>query len=189
MQPFALRWLIPFTLIMLLLPACSDSADEDAATTVPTTTTAAPETTTPAVDVTAQADCVVDSDGTWSGPVLPESGEPGSAQRDFVITCTVTSSDPRVAGEWVTTADIDLTVNGEQFVADIRGTTTGTNDGGTWEATSVGTSTWSVTSPAHLHVIEQTATGSGDYEGLTYVTTIEGTDFPWTLAGRIEPTP
>ncbi len=38
------------------------------------------------------------------------------------------------------------------------------------------------------HVIEQTATGSGGYEGLTYVTTIEGTDFPWTLAGLIEPT-
>ncbi len=191
MQPFTLRWLIPITLIMLLLPACSDSADDGAATTVPTTTTATPETTTttPTVEVTAQADCVVDSDGTWSGPALPESGLQGSAQRDYVLTCTATSSDPRAAVEWVNIADCDFTVNGEQTVGDCWGTTTGTNDEGMWEGTLVGTTTWSGTSPAHVHVFEQTATGSGGYEGLTYVTAIEGTDFPWSLTGRIEPTP
>jgi hypothetical protein len=189
MQPFTLRALIPFTLVVLLLPACSDSTDDGAATTVATTATVAPETTIPTVEVTAQADCVIDSDGTWSGPPLPESGKPGSAQRDYVMTCTAASSDPRVAGEWVNTVDCDFTVNGEQTVGDCRGTTTGTNDGGTWEGTFVGTSTWSGASDVHLHVFEQTATGSGGYEGLTYVTTIEGTDFPWSLTGRIEPTP
>ena len=54
MRSFTLRWLIPFTLIMLLLAACSDSADEDAATTVATTTTTTPVSTIPTVEVTAQ---------------------------------------------------------------------------------------------------------------------------------------
>ena len=177
MQPFTLRWLIPFTLIVLLLPACSDPADEGAATTIPT------------VEVTAQAYCVVDSDGTWSGPTLPESGLQGSAQRDYVLICTATSSDPRATVEWVNTVDCDFTVDGGQTVGDCRGIATGTNDEGTWEGTFVGTTTWSGTSPAHVHVFEQTATGSGGYEGLTYMTTIEGTDFPWSLKGRIEPAP
>jgi len=49
MQPFTLRWLIPFTLVVLLLPACSDTADDSAdttlapvATTVETTSTTLP---------------------------------------------------------------------------------------------------------------------------------------------------
>jgi hypothetical protein len=53
MQPFSLRCLIPFVLVVLLLPACSDSADEVADTTVaPTTTTVAPTTTTAAPTTT-----------------------------------------------------------------------------------------------------------------------------------------
>jgi hypothetical protein len=61
MRPLSVRWLIPFALVVLLVPACSDSADEAAdttlapttteATTTTTTTTAAPTTTT--VDTTA----------------------------------------------------------------------------------------------------------------------------------------
>jgi lysophospholipase L1-like esterase len=51
MRPFSLRWLIPFVLVVLLLPACSDTADDSADTTLApttttTTTTAAPTTTT-----------------------------------------------------------------------------------------------------------------------------------------------
>lgn len=56
------RWLIPLTVVVLLLPACSDSADEAADTTLaPTTieavtsTTAAPATATTAVDDAAAA--------------------------------------------------------------------------------------------------------------------------------------
>lgn len=191
---------ISLTIAALLIVAGCTNAESADTTTAPTTTSATPTTvaptttttaptTTPTVEVTAQANCVVESDGTWSGPALPESGEPGSAQRDYLLTCTATSSDPRAAVEWVNTVDCDFTVNGEQFVGDCWGTTTGTNDEGTWEGTFVGTTTWSTTSPAHVHVFEQTATGSGGYEGLTYVTTIEGTDFPWSLTGRIGPTP
>lgn len=37
MQPLALRWLVPFTLVVLLSTACSDSADEAAGGTVAST--------------------------------------------------------------------------------------------------------------------------------------------------------
>lgn len=47
MQPFSLRWLILFTLAVLLLPSCGDTADDSADTTLaPITTTAAQTTTT-----------------------------------------------------------------------------------------------------------------------------------------------
>lgn len=47
MQPFTLRWLIPFTLVVLLLAACGDTVDDTAETTAaPTTTTEAVTSTT-----------------------------------------------------------------------------------------------------------------------------------------------
>lgn len=73
MQPITLRWLIPLTLVVLLLAACGDTADDSADTTLaltttmaqtstttdattstvaPTTTTAAPTTTTAAPTTT-----------------------------------------------------------------------------------------------------------------------------------------
>ena len=64
MRPFTLRWLIPFALVVLLLPGCGDSSDEATDTTLaPTTTTAVPTTTaaptTTTVD-TAAATLLVD---------------------------------------------------------------------------------------------------------------------------------
>ncbi len=54
MRPLSLRWLIPFTLVVLLLAACSDSSGEATDTTLaPTTTTAAATTTTTAPTTTA----------------------------------------------------------------------------------------------------------------------------------------
>ncbi len=41
MRSLSLRWLTPFALVVLMLPACSDSADEAADTTLAPTTTAA----------------------------------------------------------------------------------------------------------------------------------------------------
>ena len=49
MQPFTLRSLIPFTLVVLLLASCGDTADDSADTTLAPTTTAADTTTTTAV--------------------------------------------------------------------------------------------------------------------------------------------
>lgn len=162
-------------LVLVLVASCSsDSSD--------TTTTIAPT-----VEVTGQSNCFVESEGTWSGPSLDESGIPGSSQRDYVLSCIDISSDPRVEGDWTPIVNCDFTVNGDETVGECWGTSTGTNDGGTWEGTFTGTTRWTTTSPAHMHVIEQTATGTGDYEGLTYVSTIEGTDFPWTVTGEIGP--
>lgn len=162
-------------LVLVVVASCSNETSD-------TTTTAAPT-----VQVTGQEDCIVESDGTWSGPALEESGLPGSSQRDYVLACTDTASDPRVEGDWTVTADCDFTVNGDETVGECSGTSVGTNEGGTWEGTFAGTTTWTTTSPAHVHVIEHTAIGSGDYDGLTYVSTIEGSDFPWTMTGEVGP--
>jgi hypothetical protein len=52
MRPFSLRRLILFTAVVLLLPSCSDTADDSADTTLAptTTTTTAPATDTDAID-------------------------------------------------------------------------------------------------------------------------------------------
>ena len=56
MRPFSLRRSIPFALVVLLLPACSDSGDGAADTTLaPTTTTEAATTTTEAATTTTEA--------------------------------------------------------------------------------------------------------------------------------------
>jgi len=47
-----LRWLIPFSLVVLLLAACGDTADDSGDTTLAPTTTAAPTTTTVAPTTT-----------------------------------------------------------------------------------------------------------------------------------------
>jgi lysophospholipase L1-like esterase len=54
MRPFSLPWLIPFSLIVLLLASCSDSGDEAADTTFAPTTTEAVTTTTAAPTTTAE---------------------------------------------------------------------------------------------------------------------------------------
>jgi hypothetical protein len=59
MRPLSLRRLIPFILIVLLLPACGDSADDAADTTLAPTTTTLPPTTTAAPTTTAVASTTV----------------------------------------------------------------------------------------------------------------------------------
>jgi hypothetical protein len=65
MQPLTLRWLFPLTLVVLLLPACSDGADDVAATTTAPTTTViettatAPSTTQPATTTTLDPDALI----------------------------------------------------------------------------------------------------------------------------------
>ena len=55
MQPFTLRFLIPFTLVVLLLAACGESADDAADTTIAPTTTTVASTTTTAASATTVA--------------------------------------------------------------------------------------------------------------------------------------
>ena len=51
-RPLSVRRLIPFALVVLMLPACSDSGDEAADTTLASTTVAAAATTTTATTTT-----------------------------------------------------------------------------------------------------------------------------------------
>jgi hypothetical protein len=55
MRPFSLRWLIPFSLVVLLLPACSDDAGDSPGTTLAPTTAASETTTTAASENTTTA--------------------------------------------------------------------------------------------------------------------------------------
>lgn len=56
MRPLSLRWLAPFVLIVLLLPACGDSGDEAADTTAASTTTETTTTTAAPEEIAALID-------------------------------------------------------------------------------------------------------------------------------------
>jgi hypothetical protein len=106
LRPFSLRWLVPFALVVLLVPACSDSTDEAADTTLaPTTTTEVAATTTKAP--------------TTSTATAP--GDPGlDVEFEAVLTdsaCTLTGpSDVAPGDHWILftnnsgTDDIELAV-------------------------------------------------------------------------------
>ncbi len=139
------------------------------------------------VEVTGTSTGVQVQDGTMSGPALPTTGWEATTQRGSVYVFTHVMSDARVSGEQETTANCDFVEDGEAVVGDCWGTLTIENDGGTWDGTWTGTTTWSLSEPDHVHVIESTFVGTGDYAGLRYVMVAEGSDYPWTITGRIEP--
>lgn len=131
------------------------------------------------VDVTGTTNCVDVKDGIDTGV--------GMSFRDAVYDCTMDLSDDRLDGAGETINSCDVTEDGETTLAECRGTSLLTNDGGTWEGTFSGTSTWSTTDPAHVHDMDFVFVGTGDYDGLQFVATMEGTDYPWNVTGQIEP--
>ena len=99
------RWLIPFTVVVLLLPACSDSTDEAADTTlVPTTTAAATTTATAPATTAAPTTTAVAATTTTVDPArLPDPVAMEQLVRDYC------SEWPDVAGflaEDVSFADV-----------------------------------------------------------------------------------
>ena len=100
-----------------------------------------------------------------SGPELPTTGWEATTQRDSVYVFTHVMSDARVSGEQETTANCDFTEDGEAVIGDCWGTLTIENDGGTWDGTWTGTTTFSLSEPDHVHVIDSTLVGTGDYDG------------------------
>ena len=97
-------------------------------------------------------------------------------------------SDDRVNGDYEGLMDFDLFVDGDRSTGLITmPRVTITNDGGTWEGTAVGISTWTTSEPEHRHYIHHTLLGTGDYEGLQFTYLLEGVDYPWTVTGTIEP--
>ncbi len=131
------------------------------------------------VEVTGTSSCVDVKDGIDTGV--------GDGFRDAEYDCTMNLSDQRLDSEGETITSCDITEDGETTLAECRGTTVLTNDGGTWEGTFSGTSTWSTTNPSHVHDLDFVFVGTGEYEGLQFVATMEGTDYPWNVTGQIEP--
>jgi hypothetical protein len=97
-------------------------------------------------------------------------------------------SDDRVNGGFEALMDIDVYVEGDRTTGLITMTRVKIiNDGGTWEGTGVGTTSWTTSQPSHRHHIHFTLLGTGDYEGLQFRYHVEGIDLPWTVTGTIEP--
>ncbi len=86
----------------------------------------------------------------------------------------------------MTTVNCDFAEDGESVIGDCWGTSVITNAGGTWDGTFTGTTSWSLSEPDHVHVLDATYIGTGDYAGLRLVIRVGGTDYPWAMTGRIE---
>lgn len=122
---------------------------------------------------------------TATAEVTGDTGSCGiSDEADYV--CDVETSDDRASGIAKTDIDCDFTEDGETTVGDCRGPSNLTNDGGAWEGTCEGTTTWSTAEPDHVHSIDCTYIGAGAYAGLRYRMHLEGVDFPWSITGLIE---
>ena len=108
-------------------------------------------------------------------------------ESEGLTVCDTTSSDERVAGTNRYNPECELSKVGDTTTGDCSFPITLTNDGGTWEGTCEGTTTWSTSEPAHVHKFDCTYLGTSDYEGLRYVVHVEGSgDYPWPTTGRIE---
>ena len=152
---------------------CSESTDTT--TTAPTTTTTTTTTTTVATTTTVSA--TVEVTGNTGLCDLPSD----------ILACETEVSDSRVSGIAESDPNCEFTEDGDTTIGVCPVSATITNDGGTWEGTCEGTTTWSTSEPAQVHDIDCTFLGTETYEGLRYLEHLEGTDFPWSITGRIEP--
>jgi hypothetical protein len=107
MRPFSLRWLIPFSLVVLLLPACSNDAGDSPGTTLAPTTVASETTTTTSplttTTVAATTTTVAATTTTVDPARLPDPAAMEQLVRDYC------SQWPDVAGflaEDVSFADV-----------------------------------------------------------------------------------
>jgi hypothetical protein len=191
--------LVAILVLALLLAACGDdSAEPTTTTTAAPTTTVAPTTTTTsqapstttaapmleAVEFTGHTDCR-ETSATWSGPALADDVAGTSLETSY--DCVYTMSDGRVSGTGPAIVRVDMSLNGDTRVGEISGTVVISNEGGTWEGTAWGTTTWTLTNQSHVHVMDGEYLGAGGYEGLRLLIHQEGIGFPWTSTGRIEP--
>lgn len=193
------RRLIAISVLAALVAGCGDDGAEPTTTTTvaptttvtPTTTTTsqAPATTTTApvfetVEFTGHTSCR-ETGGAWSGPALADDVPGTSAETSY--DCVYTMSDERASGTGPVTVGVALSLDGDTRVGAISGTAVISNEGGTWEGTVWGTTTWTLTNQSHVHVMDSELLGTGGYEGLRLLVHQEGIEFPWTTTGRIEP--
>lgn len=162
----AARAAIALVIVSALVAACGGTVPP---TSEPTATPTAAPATAPAI--------------------VEVSGSTGTCDQDGEDTVcdNATASDERVAGTFRYATDCEMTVDGDTTVATCSFPITLTNEGGTWEGTMEGTSTWSVAAPEHVHVFHATYLGTGAYEGLRFIQDTGGVDYPWPFTGRIEP--
>ena len=132
------------------------------------------------VAVTGTTSCVDVVDGV-------DTGE-GMSFRDAVYECTMDVTDERLVGVTETVNSCDFTEDGETTIGKCEGTSVITNDGGTWEGTFAGTTTWSTTEPTHVHHMDLVYIGTGDYDGFQFVAEMDGYAYPWDVNGQIETT-
>jgi hypothetical protein len=112
----------------------------------------------------------------------------GTSFRDAVYECTMDVTDARRQGVTETINSCDCSEDGETTFGECHGTSLVTNDGGTWEGTFTGTTTWSTAEPDHLHHMDLVFIGTGDYDGLRFVAEMDGYGYPWDVTGHIEST-
>ena len=136
------------------------------------------------VEVTGESTAKQVGESVWSGEPVP--GLPGSHQSNYLEESTVVTSDERFSGAGQEVVTCDFTATEGTTVGTCWGTATLHNERGAWAGTISGTTTWSDTAPAHVHVMNLDYLGAGDYEGLRFKGVIEGTDFPWAITGTIE---
>ncbi len=128
----------------------------------------------PATEVTGEVMCTDALSSVWADPEL------------IVYSCSFDVSDARLLGEVETVASCEFSQDGETTLGECSGTSAIHNEGGAWAGVFSGTTTWSDSAPAHVHEMVQVYLGTGGYEGLRFEGTFSGTDFPWTVTGRIE---
>ena len=96
-------------------------------------------------------------------------------------------SDERVAGDSELSMDADVQDEGDTCVIYFTGTVSLTNDNGAWEGTFEGTSSFGAGAgdDQHVHDLDFTLTGTGDYADLEYTYNLYGEEFPWDYTGEI----
>lgn len=102
-------------------------------------------------------------------------------------TNSVMMSDDRLSGESTHEIHCDRIWEYEGSTSiDCQATMVVSNAAGTWEGTVIGTSSWTADDPVHVHHFSGVLTGTGEYEGLRFVLRMDGQDYPWSIAGRVE---
>ncbi len=98
MRPFSLRWLIPFALVVLLLPACSDDAGDSPGTTLVRTTMAS-ETTTTTTDAPPRSDhapLIIPAPTTTEAVTTTSAAAPSTTAAPATTTSTTTAGPTKL---------------------------------------------------------------------------------------------